>query len=714
MITCPECGQQATDDALFCDRCGQGLSNKAAHPPTRTIAPLAPGTELKRGFRIVALLNQTSNENYYRAERAREGTVESFQLREQLGPATAMPDFAAEAGAESKPENPPQPEDPNGPNAKTADLKLHPAASAAQAETTRPEGSLAENGSAPANLTSETATAGPQAAVETDDYSAGVSEQAHLPTDAVGGEGGSLHLIDASATVVLSEPVAESGQAAGSAPSRATNPAGEATNGVPSGASVQAEQPLAPPADDLGEVFGRVLALSLTLNHPAFQRALDGFSEGGRVYLVYPDDELVALARRPSGLRMGEAEALNVGIQVCQAVAFVHRRGLRLNDLCPESIAWGMDGRLKLTGLDYVSNDNELQAEPILNDGYGAPEIYRGRKADKRADIFSVGALLYTCLTGERLDSETWREEAGPVRFYPPHVVTPAIEQAVRHALLFDPAARWPNIDALKAELLRLSGVIDVRAGVMSDVGMVRELNEDAVMAVEYRRDSLIEPAQSFLYVIADGMGGAEAGEVASAIAVDAIRNYVGGRVGASAGTDMLRGLLQDALEDANSKIIEYQAVHQEARGMGSTAVSVLIAPPEAAVAWVGDSRAYLCEHSGLKQLTKDHSLVQRLIEIGQITPEEGRHHEHKNVITRSLGARQSGPAGAESFTLRLKRGDRLMLCSDGLTTHVDDKSISEILLRHSDPHEAARELVVAANAGGGTDNVSVVVIFAG
>jgi protein phosphatase len=146
---------------------------------------------------------------------------------------------------------------------------------------------------------------------------------------------------------------------------------------------------------------------------------------------------------------------------------------------------------------------------------------------------------------------------------------------------------------------------------------------------------------------------------------------------------------------------------------MGSTAVSALIIPPETAVAWVGDSRAYFCDREGLRQLTKDHSLVQRLIEIGQITAEEARHHEHKNVITRSLGARQTGPAGAEALSLRLKRGDRLLLCSDGLTAHVDDPSIGTILRRHSDPYEAARELVVAANAGGGTDNVSVVVIFA-
>jgi protein phosphatase len=138
-----------------------------------------------------------------------------------------------------------------------------------------------------------------------------------------------------------------------------------------------------------------------------------------------------------------------------------------------------------------------------------------------------------------------------------------------------------------------------------------------------------------------------------------------------------------------------------------------LVTPPNAAVAWVGDSRVYLMDGGSLRQVTKDHSLVQRLVEIGQITPAEARTHEHKNVITRGLGARSSGPAGAESVTLRLKRGDRMLLCSDGLTTHVEDNQVADILRRHHDPGAAARELITAANAGGGTDNISVIVLYA-
>ena len=654
MITCPECGEVAQNDAKFCDRCGQGLTGavSAVAVAASKPKPLAVGATLKGGFEVVETLPGSSFENRYWVRRLQEGKTESFVIRERLS------DRREDSGKEESPGPSPQATptpDPNGPTAKTAELKAPPV---------MPASASGESGSA------QVTTPEPTPSAE--------SETAEPPPAA---SNGATTRVEA-APVLAGEAVAQATEQ--TLPSR-----GE---------------------DDLGEVFGRVRALSLTLNHPAFQRAVEGFAQDGRVYLVYQDEDLTALHRGSS--KTSEAEAIAATIQVCQAIAFVHRRGLRLNDICPQSVAVTRGGRIKLTGLDYVSNDNELQGEPIFNDGYTAPEIYRGKRVDKRADVFSAGALLYTWLTGERLESESWREEAGVVRFYPPHVVTPDLEQAVRRALLFDAKDRWETIDDLKSELIRLLGTIQVSAAVLSDVGMVREHNEDAVMAVEYRRDSLVEPAENHLYVLCDGMGGAEAGEVAAAIAVATIRGYVQERL---AGAKMLEPckLMVAALEEANSKIIEYQRAHPESRGMGSTGVTALVRPPEVALAWVGDSRAYLLEGGVLKQVTKDHSLVARLVEIGQITAEEAKHHEHKNVITRSLGARQSGPAGAESIALKLRRGDRMLLCSDGLTAHVDDPEIAKILRRHSSPAEAARELIAAANAGGGTDNISVAVVFA-
>jgi serine/threonine protein phosphatase PrpC len=661
MITCPQCGEHAQDGAKFCDRCGQGLADTpsvSAPAPTRP-EPLAVGTQLRGGFEIVALLDPISIENRYRARRSAAGKDEFFLLRERFGPTPSI----------EQPEAPPAPEsvapapaaeDPNGPRAKTAELKL--AAPAANAEQMVAE------------ILAETPAADAAAAGR---------------ADGDGAEGSA-----GAATADLAEAVADA-----AAPS---DKAAASSNGA------AAAEP--PAQDDLGEVFGRVLALSMTLNHPAFQRALEGFADAGRVYLVYREEKLSPVRAAGSGL--SEPEAISAMIQVCQAISFVHRRGLRHNDICPESVKIDSSGRIRVVGLDYVSNDNEQQPDPYYNEGYTAPEIYRARRVDKRADVFSAGALLYTWLTGERLETESWREEAGPVRFYPPHVVSPELEQAILRAILFDSKDRWATIDDFKNELTRLLGRVRLRAAGLTDVGMVRDHNEDAVMIVDNYRDSLVDPAQYGLYVVCDGMGGAEAGEVAAAIAVSTIRDYVGFRLGGAEASDPGK-LMIAALEEANSKIIAYQGEHPESRGMGSTGVAALVVPPNAAVGWCGDSRAYLLESGRLRQVTRDHSLVQRLVEIGQISAEEARHHEHKNVITRSLGARQSGAAGAEAVALRLKRGDRMLLCSDGLTAHVEDGEIAQILRRHADPYAAARELIAAANAGGGTDNISVIVLFA-
>src|SRR5208282_5975502 len=423
MITCPECGQEAPDDAKFCDRCGRGLSKaatSASQSPTRP-TPLTAGTSLKGGIEIVGLTGQTSIENRYRARRIRDGKTESIALRERLGPqpSAESAEVVDEAPHPAAPGPPaPRPEDPNGPSAKTAELRPAVAQTNGTASPPQLHASSSQAGeSASANASGE----GIQSAV---DFNA---------------DPGPASTVMAGAATNSSADEATEAAIAAIATEAQPNP--ETDDGAHADAA-------APGGEDLGEVFGRVLALSQTINHPAFQRATEGFAENGRVYLVYADEELKGL-RRGSG-KMTETEAIAAAVQICQAISFVHRRALRLNDICPESVAVAPDGRLKLTGLDYVSNDNELQGEPIFNDGYTAPEIYRGKKVDKRADIFSAGAILYTWLTGARIPSESWREEAGPVQFYPPHVVTPRLENAIRRAIAFSPADRWPAIDAFK------------------------------------------------------------------------------------------------------------------------------------------------------------------------------------------------------------------------------------------------------------------------
>src|SRR5271155_3626858 len=290
MITCPECGQEAPDDARVCDRCGQGLSKAASSAaqssPTRP-KPLAAGASLKGGIEIIALAGQTSIENRYRAKRVRDGKTESIALRERLGPEPS--DEVEEAPVVETPKaEPARVEDPNGPSAKTAELKPP---------------------SAQSNGTASPAAPSPLASVHAAE-SAGADASGEGAQSSVEGE---AELLADAAENASPDEASEAAEAAVVAETQQTP---ESADGA------HDDEDFAPGGEDLGEVFGRVLALSQTINHPAFQRATEGFADNGRVYLVYPDEPLVLLSQRRGGLKMSEGEAVGIAIQVCQAVSF--------------------------------------------------------------------------------------------------------------------------------------------------------------------------------------------------------------------------------------------------------------------------------------------------------------------------------------------------------------------------------------------------------
>jgi len=232
--------------------------------------------------------------------------------------------------------------------------------------------------------------------------------------------------------------------------------------------------------------------------------------------------------------------------------------------------------------------------------------------------------------------------------------------------------------------------------GAASHVGMLRQQNEDAFVAEEH------------VFVVADGMGGHNAGEVASALAATGMKNAaVGGFRSAES--------VVDAVNAANRAIHDASGGPSEQRGMGTTltALAPLPAttsdPQRVVVANVGDSRAYLLRGGELKQVSADHSYVQELLTEGLITADEARVHPRRNIVTRALGI--EGDVNADSWTLPMVLGDRYVLCSDGLVDEVDDKQIELILRSSPNPQQAAEQLVTAANANGGRDNVTVVVV---
>jgi PPM family protein phosphatase len=230
-----------------------------------------------------------------------------------------------------------------------------------------------------------------------------------------------------------------------------------------------------------------------------------------------------------------------------------------------------------------------------------------------------------------------------------------------------------------------------------TDVGRMRKNNEDSYLSSQ--------PVAA----VADGMGGHSAGEVASAIAIEELA-ALGSRgpwENETAATDDLK----QAILRANRRIRETAAGDRKLNGMGTTLVALLEDGDMVHVANVGDSRGYLLRQGELSQVTVDHSLVQELVDDGRLSPEDAERHPQRSVITRALGI--DPEVEFDLFTYKLQVGDRLLLCSDGLSDVVEPAQIRNVLLRVRNSHQAARKLVTVANEQGGPDNITVIVVDA-
>jgi serine/threonine protein phosphatase PrpC len=238
--------------------------------------------------------------------------------------------------------------------------------------------------------------------------------------------------------------------------------------------------------------------------------------------------------------------------------------------------------------------------------------------------------------------------------------------------------------------------------GGMSDVGLARQLNED-----NWGWSRLSDRAA--LYVVADGMGGHDGGEVASALAVKTLSEVCRERESAKpVGEDALEAMLEESFQLANNTVKD--AADAKGTDMGTTLVTMLLLDRRVAIlANVGDSRGYLLRNGTLHQITKDHSLVQKMVERGRITAEEARHHPHSNILLRTVGTERD--IEIDLFRVELEQGDKILMCSDGLWNEVDDRDIESVLNMYGDPRIATRELVKAAHHGGGKDNVTLMIV---
>lgn len=235
-----------------------------------------------------------------------------------------------------------------------------------------------------------------------------------------------------------------------------------------------------------------------------------------------------------------------------------------------------------------------------------------------------------------------------------------------------------------------------------TDIGLVRHSNQDAVSTV------ILEDGSVFA-VVCDGMGGANAGNIASEMASKTISEYVKSSYNFNMDSIDIEKMLKNAIVSANMEIYDMSLKDNELKGMGTTVVSAFVKNSQAVIAHVGDSRAYIAGNE-LNQVTKDHSVVQSLIESGKLTPEAAKVHPRKNVITRALGTEENVVVDTNEFSL--DNTDVLLLCTDGLSGYVRESEILKVLKKETE--NSPERLIELAKKSGGGDNITVVTIEVG
>lgn len=237
-----------------------------------------------------------------------------------------------------------------------------------------------------------------------------------------------------------------------------------------------------------------------------------------------------------------------------------------------------------------------------------------------------------------------------------------------------------------------------MKAFSITDVGQKRNMNQDYVFTSENAIGNLPN-----LFVVADGMGGHNAGDFASKYTVEMLIKSIE----STKETNPVR-ILKEAIEQANTKLVNQAEMHDEMKGMGTTLVAATIQNEYMYVSNVGDSRLYVISHD-IRQITKDHSLVEEMIRMGEIDREDARNHPDKNIITRAIGA--GSDIVVDFFERKMESGDTVLICSDGLTNMLTDTKIKNVIKKKNKIEEKAKELVEIANRNGGKDNITVILI---
>jgi serine/threonine protein phosphatase PrpC len=238
------------------------------------------------------------------------------------------------------------------------------------------------------------------------------------------------------------------------------------------------------------------------------------------------------------------------------------------------------------------------------------------------------------------------------------------------------------------------------------DTGLLREVNEDSVLCARFELNTHLGTISAGLFAVADGMGGHNAGEIASDLAIRTFQTECI-RMLFAPHPDSPRSILAAAFDEANRKVLDSSG-DRERKGMGTTLTATLLVGGDMYIAHIGDSRCYIINSREIIQVTKDHSLVQQLVDAGTITAEEARNHPRRNEITRALG--YGDTITPDLCQVKLYADDTILLCSDGLHNMLPSDKIMETVIRSPDINDACIDLTAQANLAGGPDNISVII----
>ncbi len=486
--------------------------------------------------------------------------------------------------------------------------------------------------------------------------------------------------------------------------------------------------------------------------HPALPRVLASFIEDNCEYLIEEVPQGRLLWDAWDDPESGAEQRFGWLAQVAEAMDYLHRQDVILEGVRPDIIVVSADGLARLADLSDLLPLPPPPDAPVRGTLYTAPELTAGQgQADARADLYSFGAMVYALHVGRELTEMDFIRPGDPKPFIPRFPdIHPAFGRLLTKTFRKSVGDRFPSDEAGKedptgfTELIRTLNALrrtfdDVRMEIASwtTTGIVRTGNEDAyalLHACETRQD---DRAESALILLCDGMGGYEAGEVAAALAIQVLRKYLttqkpfealsgasafpadalapGGRPEGHAAPPLdvegAKKLLKNALKEANKAVFTAsRAPGSKRRGMGCTAEAVYLDGRNVVVGHVGDSRTYHLSEGRLVQLTRDQTLVNRLVELGTLTPEEAETHPRRNELQQAVGGQPDVEPGV--YHGFLKPGDWVVVCSDGLTNHVNAADLQQMLQSEASSAEmAARRLVNLANIEGATDNATVVVV---